>query len=151
MVTTITPLKQKSQIIQMNENNSSQRGARLTVKQKITDNLSGSVAYVYGESTSISELKELVSSEYLNSNLADFMRQSYQHSITGSLNATIPLTKTTLVGCPALVYPESADPGRTGFPTGWISEPNPPTSRFAKPFHCRILSEPKGNGMFGWT
>jgi hypothetical protein len=97
MVTTITPLEQKSQIIQLNEDNSSQRGARLTIKQKITDNLSGSVAYVYGESASISEFNGLVSSECLNSTIADYMRQSYQHSITGSLNATIPLTKTTLL------------------------------------------------------
>jgi hypothetical protein len=97
MITTTTPLKQKSQIIQLNEDNSSQRGARLTIKQKITDNFSGSVAYVYGESTSISELNELVSSEYLNSRLADFMKQSCQHSITGSLSAAIPLTKTTLL------------------------------------------------------
>jgi hypothetical protein len=97
MITTITPLKQKSQIIQLNEDNSSQRGARLTIKQKITDNLSGSVAYVYGNSTSISEFKELVSSEYLDSRLADYMRQSCQHSITGSISASIPLTKTTLL------------------------------------------------------
>jgi hypothetical protein len=97
MITTITPLKQKSQIIQLNEDNSNQRGARLTLKQKITDNLSGSVAYVYGESTSIPEFTELVSSEYLNSRLADFMRQNGQHSITGSFSAAIPLTKTTLL------------------------------------------------------
>jgi hypothetical protein len=97
MITTTTPLKQKSQIIQLNEDNSSQRGARLTIKQKITDNLSGSVAYVYGESTSISEFNELVSSEYLNSRLADFMKQSCQHSITGSFSAAIPLTKTSLL------------------------------------------------------
>jgi hypothetical protein len=97
MVTTITPLRQKSQIIQLNDDNSSQRGARLTIKQKITDNLSSSVAYVYGESTSISEFNELVSSECLNSSIADYMKQSYQHSVTGSLNATIPLTKTTLL------------------------------------------------------
>jgi len=42
MITTITPLKQKSQIIQLNEDNSSQRGVRLTIRQKITDNASGS-------------------------------------------------------------------------------------------------------------
>ena len=97
MITTITPLKQKSQIIQLNEDNSSQRGARLTLKQRITDNLSGSVAYVYGESTGIPEFNELVSSEYLNGRLADYMRQSGQHSITGSLSAAIPLTKTTVL------------------------------------------------------
>jgi hypothetical protein len=97
MITTITPLKQQSRIILLNEDISGQRGARLTLKQKITDNLSGSVAYVYGESTSIPEFNELVSSEYLNSRLADFMRQSGQHSITGSLSAAIPLTKTTLL------------------------------------------------------
>ena len=97
MVTTITPLSEKSQIIQLNEDNSSQRGARLTIKQKLTDNLSGAVAYVYGESTNIAGIQELLSSENLSSSIADYLRQGYQHSFTGSLNATIPQTKTTLL------------------------------------------------------
>ncbi len=97
MVTTITPLSEKSRIIQLNEDNSSQRGARFTIKQRLTDNLSGTVAYVYGESTSIAGISELVSSESLSSAIADYLRQSNQHSITGSLNATIPQTKTTLL------------------------------------------------------
>ena len=97
IITTITPFRQKSQIAQLNEDNSSQRGARLTIKQKMSDNLSSSVAYVYGESAGISEFDELVSSEYLNSRLTDYMRQSWQHSITGSFSAAIPLTKTTLL------------------------------------------------------
>ena len=97
MVTTITPVREKSQVIQLNEDNSSQRGARFAVKQKISDNLAGTVAYVYGESTSVSGYDELVSSESLNSGISDFIRQSYQHSVTGSLNAMIPQTKTSLL------------------------------------------------------
>jgi hypothetical protein len=116
MVTTITPRGQKSQIMQMNEDDSGQRGARVTIRQKITDNLGGSVAYVYGESTTLAEPRELVSSQCLNKNLSDYMRQSYQHAITGSLNATIPQTKTTLLAVLRWY------PGNPLIPVDWFSD-----------------------------
>lgn len=97
MVTTITPLRQKSRVVQMDEDNASQRGTRLTVKRQIGDNLSGSVAYVYGESAGISGFSESLSSDTISSGLVEFLRQQYQHSITGSLRATFPLTGTTLL------------------------------------------------------
>jgi hypothetical protein len=97
MVTTITPLERKSNVVQMNENNFKQRGARLTIKQKIFDSLNGSVAYVYGAATSISDINELESSDYLNNNLADYMRLSYQHSLTGQIDAIIPVTRTNFL------------------------------------------------------
>lgn len=97
MITTITPLESKSNVVQMNENSFKQRGARLGIKHRITERLSGSVAYVYGDTTSISSLEELLSSEFLNSNLADYMQQRYQHSITGQIDAIIPVTKTSFL------------------------------------------------------
>jgi hypothetical protein len=42
-------------------------------------------------------LDELLSSEALNTNLADFVQQRYQHSITGQIDASIPLTKTNIL------------------------------------------------------
>ena len=116
LVTTITPLMEKSQIIQLNEDNSKQQGARLTLKQRITDNLSGAVAYVYGESASIHGLSEPISSESMTGSISNYMRRGYQHSVTGSLNATIPQTKTTLV---AIVrwYP-----GNPLIPVDWFSD-----------------------------
>jgi hypothetical protein len=97
MITTITPLESKSNVVQMNENNFKQRGARLGVKHRITERLNGSVAYVYGDTASIANLEELLSSELLNSNLADYMQQRYQHSITGQIDAIIPVTKTSFL------------------------------------------------------
>jgi hypothetical protein len=97
MVTTITPLERKSDVVQMSENNLRQRGARLAVKHKIADKLNGSIAYVYGTATSVAGFEDLMSSEDLNSNLAAFMHQRYQHSITGQIDATIPVTKTNIL------------------------------------------------------
>ncbi len=97
MVTTITPLENKSSVVQMNESDFRQRGTRLAVKHRITECLRGSVAYVYGDATSVSELKDLVSSELLSSNLSDYMEQRYQHSITGQIDAIIPVTKTNFL------------------------------------------------------
>jgi hypothetical protein len=97
MVTTITPLEYKSHLLQMNEDHLKQRGARVTVKRKIIDNLSGSLDYVYGAATSISGMSELTSSDCLTGDLANYMRQRYQHAVTGRLNATLPITKTNLL------------------------------------------------------
>ncbi len=97
MITTVTPLERRSNIVQMTENNQKQRGARLALKHRITERLNGSVAYVYGTATSISDLEGPVSSEALNADLAAYVRQRYQHSITGQINASIPLTKTNFL------------------------------------------------------
>ncbi|HTY63896.1 MAG TPA: carboxypeptidase-like regulatory domain-containing protein [Acidobacteriota bacterium] len=116
MVTTVTPHRQKSQILQMNEDGSSQRGARFTVKHKFSENLGSSIAYVYGESMGLTELHELVPSECLNKYLSDYMRQSYQHAITGSFNAKIPQTKTTLLAVLRWY------PGNPLIPVDWFSD-----------------------------
>jgi hypothetical protein len=97
MVTTITPLERKSNVVQMNENNYRQRGARLAVKHRIAEKINGSVAYVYGTATSILSLDELVSSDLLNASLASYLRQQYQHSITGQIDASLPITNTNLL------------------------------------------------------
>jgi len=97
MVTTITPLQERSHVIEMNEDHSSQKGMRITVKRKITENLSGSVGYVYGDAASISNTGPVMSSEQLDGSLANFVRQRYQHSITGGLRAIVPVTKTNIL------------------------------------------------------
>ncbi|MBN1569983.1 MAG: carboxypeptidase regulatory-like domain-containing protein [Acidobacteria bacterium] len=97
MVTTITPLENKSDVIQMNESNFKQRGARLALKQRLSQRLSGSLAYVYGNATCIPSISELVSSEVLNANLADYMQQRYQHSVTGQIDTILPVTNTSFL------------------------------------------------------
>lgn len=97
MVTTVTPLERKSNIVQMGESSHKQKGARLAVKHRITERLNGSVAYVYGTATNVSDLDGLMPSEYLNANLSSYLRQRYQHSITGQVDANIPATKTNFL------------------------------------------------------
>jgi len=97
MITTVTPLERRSNVVQMTENNQKQRGARLALKHRIAERLNGSVAYVYGTAASISDLDEILSSEALSTNLADYVQQRYQHSITGQIDANIPLTKTNIL------------------------------------------------------
>jgi hypothetical protein len=97
MVTTITPLENQSRLLQMNEDHFKQQGARVTFKRQIMDSVTGSLDYVYGAATSISGMSELASSDCLTSDLANYMKQNYQHAITGRLNATLPITKTNLL------------------------------------------------------
>jgi hypothetical protein len=97
MVTTITPRQQRSNVIEMNEDRSSQKGMRITVKRKILDNLSGSLGYVYGDAASISNVGQAMSSEQLDGSLTNFVRQRYQHSITGGIRAILPITKTSIL------------------------------------------------------
>jgi hypothetical protein len=81
----------------MNEDHFKQRGTRVTVRRKILDNLSGSLDYVYGAATSVSGISELTSSDCLTDDLANYLKQRYQHAVTGRLNATLPVTKTNLL------------------------------------------------------
>jgi hypothetical protein len=97
MVTTITPTERKSQALEMNSDRSGQRGLRITVKQKILSSLSGSVDYVYGDALNISGVDGSISSDRLESKLANYLQQRNQHSITGRINATIPLIRTKLL------------------------------------------------------
>jgi hypothetical protein len=97
MLTTITPRQQKSRVIEMNGDRSSQRGMRVTVNHKILKNLSASVDYVYGDSLCISNIGEPISSDHIERNLASYLQQAYLHSLTGRLDATIPITKTNVL------------------------------------------------------
>jgi hypothetical protein len=97
MVTTITPTERTSKVIQLNEDRSGQRGMRVTVNRKLFDFLSGSCAYVYGAATSISNVDEPISSDRLSDSLVKNARRRYLHSVTGQLDATVPITGTNLL------------------------------------------------------
>ena len=96
MVTTITPTQQKSEVVEAGEDHSSQRGVRVTLKRRLVDNLSASVAYVYGDSMNIATVDGLLSGEHME-NAATYLQQRNQHSVTGRIDATIPATKTNLL------------------------------------------------------
>jgi hypothetical protein len=97
MLTTNTPLGQQSNVIEMDEVYPVQRGIRFTVNHKLADYLDSSVAYIYGGATSISADGERLTSSQLVEHLQKYMHRHYRHSVTGRLNATIPITKTAVL------------------------------------------------------
>jgi hypothetical protein len=96
MITTITPAERNSQVVEMGEDHSGQRGLRLTLKRKIAENLSASVAYVYGDAVNFAGAG-LWSTERLNGKLADCLLKQNQHSITGRVEAKVPRIKTNVL------------------------------------------------------
>jgi hypothetical protein len=97
MLTTNTPLEQQSSVIEIDQQCPVQRGMRFTVNRKLADYLDSSIAYIYGGATSISAGNERLASSQLIENLPRYLRRHYQHSITGRLNATIPITRTMVL------------------------------------------------------
>jgi hypothetical protein len=96
LVTTETNGEQETQVKQLGEAHSEQRGIRLVLSRKVLDFLDGSIAYAYGSGTGLSLDENAVSSEDLTRDLLEYMRQAYYHAVSGSLAATVPLTKTYL-------------------------------------------------------
>jgi hypothetical protein len=116
MITTITPTERKSQVVEMGEDRSGQRGMRITLKRKIAGNLKASIGYVYGDAVSISGLNGQTSGEFLDGKLSSFLRQRNQHSITGKIDATLPLTKTNVLATMRWY------PGNPITPVDWFSD-----------------------------
>jgi hypothetical protein len=116
MITAVTQSGQASHVIEMNEDLFNQRGMRITLQQKILDCLKGSLAYVYGDAIDISDIEGSISSPELDETLASYMLQSTQHSITGRLNAIIPVTKTNVLATVRWY------PGNALTPVDWFSD-----------------------------
>jgi hypothetical protein len=116
MITTVTPLARRSQIVEMNDDYSGQRGARVTLKQRITDTLRASVDYVYGDALSITGIDGLVLGENPDGKLGGCLQQRNQHSITGRVDATIPYTRTNLLATTRWY------PGNPVTPVDWFSD-----------------------------
>ena len=110
MVTTNTRSGQQTNVIQLDEAHSSQRGMRVTLKHTILDCLKGSVDYVYGEAASISNREDLFSGSQLESGLNNYVHQHYQHSITGRLKVNYSRHQNKPSGNNALEFRESTDP-----------------------------------------
>jgi hypothetical protein len=116
MVTTITPTENKSQVVEMNESHSGQRGVRITVRRRLADTLRTSVDYVYGDALNISGIDGVISSDQLDGKLAGYLNQRNQHSITGRVNATIPYIKTSVLATMRWY------PGNPLTPVDWFSD-----------------------------
>ena len=94
LVNTITSGSTSRQLVQLPEDLNRQRGLRLAMNRKILDYLSGSIAYVYGTGTSLSETDSTMTAEALSQSLLNYMQRSYYHSLTGQVNAVFPRTHT---------------------------------------------------------
>ncbi|MBN2339546.1 MAG: carboxypeptidase regulatory-like domain-containing protein [Acidobacteria bacterium] len=95
MVTEIVPgAAARKHLIEMNEEHSSQRGVRVTLDHKVLESLRGSIAYIYGEARGIADGDTPESVVFLSKDPAAFLRQRFEHSLTGRIDVTVPLTLT---------------------------------------------------------
>lgn len=83
-----------SQLAQLTEDQSAQHGMRFVMSRRFLDFLSGSIAYVYGTGTALSNADGAIASDVLARDLLQYMQRSYYHSLTSEVHATIPRTKT---------------------------------------------------------
>ena len=108
MVTTITPTEKKSQVVEMNENHSGQRGVRFTVRRKLADTLRASVDYVYGDALNISGIDGVISSDQLDGKLAGYLQPAQSALDHRAGRCDDPLYKDKRAGNDALVSRKSA-------------------------------------------
>lgn len=95
MVTELVPGAPDSRhIIEMDGDHSSQRGVRVTLDHQVLESVFGSVAYIYGEARSIDDGAPPVSAALLGKDPAAFLRQRFEHSLTGRIGVTLPLALT---------------------------------------------------------
>jgi hypothetical protein len=116
MVTTISQSAEQSHMIEMNEDLLNQRGMRLTIRQSIWDSLRGTLAYVYGDAIDIADIEIPVLAEDLGETLTGFLLQRAQHSITGRVDAILPLTRTHVLATVRWY------PGNPLTPVDWFSD-----------------------------
>jgi hypothetical protein len=116
LMTTVTPTERTSRAVELGEDHSSQRGLRITVNRKLLDYLSASVAYVFGTATDLAAIDQPISSEQLYGNLISYTHQRNRHSLTGRLDAKIPVTKTNLLATVRWY------PGNSLTPIDWFSD-----------------------------
>jgi hypothetical protein len=116
MITTVQALNRQSQVVEMGENRSGQRGVRVTLKQRVSEALNTSIDYVYGDALSLSGVDGNLLRESLDGRLGGYLQQRNQHSITGSIDAKIPCTKTNLLATTRWY------PGNPLTPVDWFSD-----------------------------
>jgi hypothetical protein len=97
LVTTVTPSAQRSCVIEANDDNSSQKGLRFMAKHRIFEYLTGSIAYIYGESREIAQDAHQATISSLEENPENFMQRGYSHSLAGRVDTFIPITKTSII------------------------------------------------------
>ena len=97
LITTVTAAERRSCVIEMKEDRSNQRGLRFIAKHRIFEYLTGSIAYIYGESKEITHDAQQAAIAELEENPENYMRQGYRYSVAGRLDAFIPRTRTSVI------------------------------------------------------
>lgn len=98
MVTTVAPGERRSQVVELSEDNSGQRGLRVSVKRQLGSSFRGSIIYAYGDAVDIADPNRVMGAGTLESGvLTDYLRRRNQHSVTGRLDAVLPLTGTRVL------------------------------------------------------
>lgn len=98
MVTTVTQEGRRSQVMELSEDDSSQRGVRVSVKRQLSERLRGAVIYAYGDAVDIGNSDRMMAHGALEAGaLANYLRRRNQHSVTGRLDAVLPLTGTRVL------------------------------------------------------
>jgi hypothetical protein len=81
-----------TRVAQLREDQSAQRGMRVSVNQHFLDFLNGSIAYVYG--TGIAVPNGSIAGEVLARDLMNLLHRSYYHSLVGRVDARFQRTGT---------------------------------------------------------
>jgi len=97
LITTVTPVERRSCVIEMKDEQSNQRGMRFMAKHSFFEYLTGSIAYIYGESKEITPDARHAEIAVLEESPENFMRQGYRHSITGRVDTFVPKTRTSII------------------------------------------------------
>ena len=96
-ITTVTPEERRSSVIEMKDERLNQSGLRFMAKHRIFECLTGSIAYIYGESKEITQDARQATIVSLEKNPENYMRQGYRHSVAGRVDTFIPTTKTSVI------------------------------------------------------
>jgi len=97
LITTVTQSERRSCVIEMKDDQSNQKGLRFMAKHRVFEYLTGSIAYIYGESKEITQEARQAAIAALEENPENYMRQGYRHSVAGRVDAFIPKTRTSVI------------------------------------------------------
>ncbi len=86
----------QTNVSQLRQDQTSQRGVRIAVSRKLLEYLAGSVVYVYGSGARVSPVDSTLPADLIARDLLDFVHRSYYHSLTGEVHARMPRTNTNV-------------------------------------------------------
>ena len=80
LLTTVTPQESRTDVVELGEDHSSQRGLRISIYRKIMNDLAGAIAYGYGTAASISSIDDPVTWRSPDCAFLRYACRRYQHA-----------------------------------------------------------------------